>query len=434
MSQVQKSFKKFMVIWTGQFLSILGSGISSFGLSIWVLARTGSNTGFALSFLFQVLPGILFAPIAGSFADRFNRKRILLITDSLDALLKLLMIALLYFDSMNLIYVYAILFLSSTLATFQGPAFESSVPQIVPKEQLGRANGLRQLTGAVQNLVAPAVSGALYPFIGLIGLLVIDFVTFTFAILTVVVSRIPQPLIEDNAPKMNVWTDLKVAISILREKTGFMEMIAVFALLNFIANLSMVLLGPIVLSNYSPAVFGLINSISGLSMIVGGLLAGIFPVKKNKVKMIFRLLVIAGLGLSVMGLSPNWYVIALGYFLFMLPIPFTNGTLGTLIQSKFPNEVLGRVSSVILALLKIVTPIAFLMAGFLSDVLFNPLLTEGGLLAPTLIGNIIGIGPQRGSALLLVISGLLLSLVCILILKNRKVMSLEEVNPDVIED
>lgn len=433
MNRDQKSFKKFLLIWGGQFLSILGSGISSFGLSIWVLARTGSNTGFALSFFFQVLPGILFAPFAGSLADRFNRKRILLLTDSLDALLKLLMIALLYFDSMELIYVYPILFISSTFSTFQGPAFESSMPQIVPKEQLGRANGLRQLTGAVQNLVAPAVSGALYPLIGLIGLLIIDFITFAFAILTVLTQRIPQPLVRKEEENLNVWGDMRRALAFLREKTGFIEMIVVFALLNFIANLAMVLLGPIVLSNYSPSVFGLINSISGLAMIAGGLLAGLFPVKKHRVRTIFKLLMVAGLGLSIMGLSPKWYVIAGGFFLFMLPIPFTNGTLGTLVQSKFPNQVLGRVSSLILALLKIVTPLAFLIAGFLSDVVFNPLLKNGGLLSNTLIGDYIGVGPQRGSALLLVICGLLLVMVCFGILKNEKVMSLEELNPDVIE-
>lgn len=423
-----------MVIWAGQFLSILGSGISSFGLSIWVLARTGSNTGFALSFLFQVLPGILFAPLAGSFADRYNRKRILIITDSLDALLKLLMIYLLYFDHMQLVTVYIILFISSTLGTLQGPAFESSVPQIVPKEQLGRANGLRQLTGAVQSLISPVVAGALYPFIGLVGLIAIDFFSFVLAILTVLVSHIPQPLLKGDESKLSVWADLKFAVSIIREKTGFMELIVMTALLNFVANISMVLIGPIVLSNYSPAVFGLINSISGLAMMVGGLLAGLFPVKDHKVRAIFRLLMFAGIGLSIMGLSPEWYVIALGFFLFMLPIPFANGTLGTLIQSKFPNEVLGRVSSVILALLKIVTPLAFLMAGFLSDVVFNPLLKQGGILSSSLLGNVIGVGPQRGSALLLVISGFLLVLVCLSILKNQKVMSLEIANPDVLGD
>lgn len=344
------------------------------------------------------------------------------------------MMLLLYFGAMKLLNVYLILFLSSTLNTFQGPAFDASVPQIVPKEQLGRANGLRQLTRSVQSMVAPVAAGALYPVIGLIGLLAIDFVTFLFAITTVLVQRIPQPILRDaKKTKNKVWDDVKGAMAVIRSKSGFIELIAVFGLLNFIANLAIVLIGPIVISSYSESIYGLVNSISGVAMVIGGMIAGAFPVKKHRVRSIFRSLIFTGLGLCIMGASPLWYVLAAGFFVAMLPIPFTNGTFGTLIHMKFPGEMLGRVGALIDALLKMITPIAFLLAGFLSDKVFNPLLVEGGALADTFVGRWIGVGSQRGSGLILIISGILLAITCIAMLCNKRVMMLEEVNPDEVE-
>ncbi|MDO4754000.1 MAG: hypothetical protein Q4A41_03255 [Bacillota bacterium] len=226
-------------------------------------------------------------------------------------------------------------------------------------------------------------------------------------------------------------TDMKAAMSMIRSKTGFIKLILVFALLNFIANLSIVLIGPIIISNYEPSVYGVVNSVSGVAMVLGGIFAGVFPVKRNRVRAIFRALIVSGIGLCVMGVSPSWPVIATGFFLAMLPVPFTNGTFGTLIHMKFPGEMLGRVGAMIEALLRLIVPLAFVMAGFLSDHVFNPLLVEGGPLADTFFGRVVpGVGPQRGSGLVLIVSGLLLALTCLAMLFNKRVMNLEYVNPD----
>lgn len=165
-------------------------------------------------------------------------------------------------------------------------------------------------------MVAPVVAGALYPLIGLIGLLAIDFVTFLFAIITVLVQRIPQPILKEvEQTKNKVWNDVKSTLSIIRTKPGFFQLIAVFGLLNFIANLAIVLIGPIIISTYDGAVYGLVNSISGASMVIGGIVAGAFPAKKNRVRYIFRSLILTGLGICVMGVSPLWYVLAAGLVL-----------------------------------------------------------------------------------------------------------------------
>src|SRR5699024_2108492 len=110
-------FKRFLVVWFGQFVSMLGSGISSFGLSLWIFMMTKSATSFAMTFLVQILPGILFAPLAGSFADRFHRKKIIILTDSLDAVVKVFLVFLLLSKKMEVWMVYPITFISQSLGT-----------------------------------------------------------------------------------------------------------------------------------------------------------------------------------------------------------------------------------------------------------------------------------------------------------------------------
>lgn len=429
----EKSYKKFIFIRLGQFVSILGSGLSAFGISIRILAKTKSATDFSLTFLMQILPGIVLAPIAGSFADRKNRKKIMIFADSLDALLKVALIILLTTGLLKLRMIYVFLFISGITGVFQAPAFSASLPEIVPKDFLGRANGMMQLIMAIQNIVAPILAGALYAGIGLRGLFIVDLLTYLFGVLTLLPVNIPQPEYKDEKIELaSFMEDLKFSLTYLRKKTGFMEMIMVFAFINFIANLSMVLVGPLVMEAYDEKIYGLVNSASGIGMVVGGALSGLVEIKEGRVKKIFQSFLLSALGLVIMGVSPSWKVIGLGFFVFMLPVPFANGNFGTLTQLKIEGEYLGRVGSLINAILKIVTPLAIILSGILADKVFNPMFVEGGSLYDSRIADLIGRGRGRGIGLLFIISGLLLLITCLSMFSNKKVMGMEENNPDVI--
>ncbi len=432
----EKSMKKFTIIWIGQFLSILGSGVSAFGLSIWVLKETSSTTSFALTFLAQILPGILFAPIAGSLADRKKRKNIILLTDSFDAVLKLVIVFLLVTNRLRVWMIYPIGFLSATMSSLQGPAFSAIIPSVVPKDQLGRANGMMQLIRAIQSLIAPIIAGALYSVISLSGLFVIDFITFIVAILTMLPQSISQKLVEKTESSFvkTIVSDFKFTMNYIKSKTGLMQLIVAFSVLNFLANLVMVLIGPLVMANYDAYIFGIVNSVSGVAMIVGGLIAGIIPAKKNKVRSIFISLTLSGIGLSTIGVSPNWIAIATGFFIFMLPLPFANGTLGTLLQTKIEPTALGRVGAIMGAMLQAVTPIAIISAGLLADYIFKPLLIKGGALTGTWLSALIGEGSARGIGLMFIISGILLTVLCVSMLLNKIVMNMEHNIPDVIDN
>lgn len=412
--------KTFMVIWFGQFISMLGSALSAFGLGIWIFQKTGSAASFAMSAVCTVLPALLFAPFAGSIADRKKRKAIILLTDSIDAFLKILIVTLLIFNKLELWMVYPLVFISGTLGTFQNPAFGASIPMLVPTDRLTRANGLLQFSSAIQNLLAPVIAGFLYPLIELKGLFIIDFVSFFFALASIAFIKIPQPLIEKTKDSLVLAAlkDLKYAWKYLIQKKGLMQLIVFFAFLNFIANLSMILLGPLMMSVYNSQAYGNVQAGIGLAMLLGGLCSSLIPDTKNKIKRILLILSLCSIGPIISGTTLNRIIITGGFFIFMFPVPYVNTLLMSIFQIKIERNVLGRVGALMTAILAAITPIAYLCAGPLADYVFEPLMNEKG----------------RGIGLIFIISGILLIISCLLMRLNKTVTSIEKRLPDYVDN
>ena len=412
--------KTFMVIWFGQFISMLGSALSAFGLGIWIFQKTGSAASFAMSAVCTVLPALLFAPFAGSIADRKKRKAIILLTDSIDAFLKILIVTLLIFNKLELWMVYPLVFISGTLGTFQNPAFGASIPMLVPTDKLTRANGLLQFSSAIQNLLAPVIAGFLYPLIELKGLFIIDFVSFFFALASIAFIKIPQPSIEKTKDSLVLAAlkDLKYAWKYLIQKEGLMQLIVFFAFLNFIANLSMILLGPLMMSVYNSQAYGNVQAGIGLAMLLGGLCSSLIPDTKNKIKRILLILSLCSIGPIISGTTLNRIIITGGFFIFMFPVPYVNTLLMSIFQIKIERNVLGRVGALMTAILAAITPIAYLCAGPLADYVFEPLMNEKG----------------RGIGLIFIISGILLIISCLLMRLNKTVTSIEKRLPDYVDN
>jgi len=367
-----------------------------------------------------VLPALLFASFAGSIADRKKRKAIILLTDSIDAFLKILIVTLLIFNKLELWMVYPLVFISGTLGAFQNPAFGASIPMLVPSDKLTRANGLLQFSSAIQNLLAPVIAGFLYPLIELKGLFIIDFVSFFFALASIAFIKIPQPSIEKTKDSLVLaaFKDLQYAWKYLIQKEGLMQLIVFFAFLNFIANLSMILLGPLMMSVYNSQAYGNVQAGIGLAMLLGGLCSSLIPDTKNKIKRILLILSLCSIGPIISGTTLNRIIITGGFFIFMFPVPYVNTLLMSIFQIKIERNVLGRVGALMTAILAAITPIAYLCAGPLADYVFEPLMNEKG----------------RGIGLIFIISGILLIISCLLMRLNKTVTSIEKRLPDYVDN
>lgn len=411
----KKNFSKFVYIWAGQFVSILGSGISAFGLSVWIYYETGCATPFAISFLCNILPGIFFAPFAGSFADRKSRKKIMIISDSLDACLKIIMAVLLFFGQLRVWMVYPILFFSSTFSTFQGPAYSACIPSMVPPQMLTKANGLIQFSSAAQSMISPALAGVLYPMLGLKGLIIIDFMTYFVGVVIVALSSIPKTVVEETEQSgmKLVLADFVESVKIINTVKGFMQMVFVFSFLNFVANIAMILVGPMVLSNYSSIEYGYVETIYALSMLIGSMIVAVIPNCKNMACRMFAVLSVSGVGLIISGANNNWIIISIGMFVFFFFVPYANSLFQTYFQTAFDNNCLGRVGALLSAILKIASPLACIFAGPVIDYCFEPLMQENGVLGKSFVSHIIGYGPGRGCGLMFMICGIVLTITCL---------------------
>jgi MFS transporter, DHA3 family, macrolide efflux protein len=433
--RIEKGMRVFLVVWFGQTVSVIGSGLTGFALDIWIYQRTGSVTQFALAFLFSQIPPILISPFAGALVDRWNRRYCMILSD-LGAGLSTVTISLLLFTGhLHIWHVYIATALSSVFSTLQWPAYSASIPMLVPKEQLNRANGLTELSESLTMLLPPVLGGALLVTIQLQGVILIDFVTFLFSVVTLLSVRFPKikpDTTEDDSSdtteeeeKSSLFSDLTYGWKYINSRPGLLALIIFFAASNFILAIVSVLLTPLVLSFTSAATLGLILTIDGVGMLVGTL---VISTRRGPTRQIYTILgfqMLGGLCILVTGLRTSAPLIAVAAFLFAFGSPMINCSSQVIWQKKVPQEIQGRVFAVERMIISSLQPIAYIASGPLADRVFEPLMAANGLLAGS-IGQIIGVGKGRGIGLLFMIMGVLSILISVIAFQYRRLRFLED--------
>ncbi|PKO12848.1 MAG: MFS transporter [Chloroflexi bacterium HGW-Chloroflexi-10] len=429
-----KNMRTFTTIWIGQLISLFGSGLTSFALGVWIYQQTGRATPFALTVLFGSLPAVLLGPLTGSLADRWNRKKLMLLADTGNALLTLGALLLLSGNHLEIWNIYLIALLGSVFSAFQEPAFAASVVMLVPKKDLQRANGMAQMSNALGNLVPPLLAGLLFGLIGLKGIILIDFVTYFAALGTLILAVIPQPEQTDKNEKHNVMQDARLGWRYLRTNSGLLGMMFYFAWVNFMANFAMVLQGPMVLSTFSSVTLGSIQTAGGLGMLIGSILLSIWGGPKRKIPGIIGFIALSGLGLGFTGLRADPFLIGAGMFAFLFFIPLASGASQAIFQTKVPADLQGRVFAMRSMISRSIMPLAFLSAGPLADMVFEPLMQTGGPMSDTIIGQILGVGAGRGIGLIFVLGSLGLLAASLLAYLNPRIRNIESEIPDALPD
>ncbi len=422
----------FLLIWLGQLFSILGSGLSSFALGVWIYNQTGQATPFALTVLFGTLPRLLVMPLAGSLADRWNRRLLMILADTGAVLGTLAVAFLLFFGSLQVWHIYLVVAVSSLFSAFQEPAYMASITMLVPKKDFARANGMIQMGQAIGGIVTPLLAGILFVAIGLKGIILIDITTFCQAVCPLLIIHIPQPeLVESSHEKKSVASDFAKGWNFISSRSGLLGLLLYYAMINFLVNVVAVLNTPMILSAHSAAVLGGIQTAMGIGMLGGGLVMSTWGGPKTlRIPKVIGFITVAVLGMVVAGLRPNPLFAGVGFFIMLFFIPIASGTSMAIWQAKVPPELQGRVFSVRSLLAQSMMPLAFLISGPLADHVFSPLMRDGGFLAKTFIGALLGAGPGRGIGLMFVISGLLAVVASGLAYLNPHIRDLEQELPD----
>jgi MFS transporter, DHA3 family, macrolide efflux protein len=422
----------FGIVWFGQLISFIGSGLSSFGLGVWVYQSTGSITLFALISLFANLPGALLGPFAGTLVDRWDRRKALLYSD-LGAGISTTVILLLFLTGgLELWHLYLATFVSGTCAALRWPALTAATTQLVPKRQYARVNGLLQIVLVGRVLVSPLLAGVLIGWIGLQGIILVDFTTFLFAIGTLQAISIPRPeeTAEGKASKGSFFQETVYGWRYITARPGLFALMNLFSMVNFLMEMTIVLFTPLVLSFGSPATLGSVMSLGGIGYLAGSVVASTWNGAKRRAYTVIGSMLLMGLFMIVIGLQPTQLVVIAGTFMAMFCLPILSCANQVIWQEKVASDLQGRVFAIRGAIVLATPPLAYLAAGPLSDRVFEPLMAANGLLAGSL-GRIIGIGQGRGIALLVICMGLSVMLAAVAGYLNPHLRKVEDELPHV---
>lgn len=397
--------RNFVLIWSGQLVSVIGSGLTGFALGYWVYQETHSVTRFTLIFVMTSLPGVVLAPFAGAFVDRWNRRRVMLLSDSISALVTASLAVLMATGALRIGHIYIGVAVQSTAGVFQWLAYSAAITMQIPKAQFARADGMRQLGTATAQVLSPFLAGLLVTLIHIWGVLVIDFASFLIALATLAFAHIPDPAPAD--ARKSLWRQAADGWLFIKERPGLQGLLWLFAVMNLLVGLAFVLLTPLVLSFSSAASLGGALAAASSGLVAGGLLMSAWGGPRRRVLGILALAPVLGLGLATAGFVPSLSFIYAGMFVFLAGASVVNGCSQAIWQSKVPPDLQGRVFAVRRMLAQSTTPVSYLLAGPLVDRFFEPLMARGGALAATL-GPVLGVGRGRGIGLLFVAMGMLL--------------------------
>ncbi|QOR68749.1 MFS transporter [Cytobacillus suaedae] len=435
MNTTNKSFKMFTLIWLGQLISVIGTSLTSFALGFWVLTETGSVTEFSMIILSFVLPTILVSPFAGVIIDRFSRKKLMILSNSVAALSTVIILVLVLSNSLEIWHIYFTSALASVFNTFLMPAYQSVISLLVPKNQLGRANGMIQLGESVSVILGPVVAGFLLHSYGLHAVITVDLIAFAFGVTTLIISKIPELEVKEKA-KLNAGlflTEAREGWTYIMAQPGFKWLLIFSAVINLLLGFINVLLQPLIISLSSEQTLGIVLSITGFGMLLGGILVSAWGGPKKRIHGVFISCIFAGILIALSGFTTSIVFITTCFTLFLFLIPLVNSSSQAIWQSKVEPEIQGRVFSIRRMLGTSLFPLAIILAGPLVDKVFNPLMAPGGLLAGN-IGQIIGVGEGRGIGLLFIVTGLLFIIVTVAIYLQPKVRNMEKDIPDAMDE
>lgn len=403
-----REWRVFGIVWGGQLVSLVGSGLTTFVLGLWVYQQTQSVTQFALILLSGALPRILFSPLAGVLADRWDRRWLMLLSDA-GAGLSVLAVALLYFAHHLAVWqIYVATALGAACNAFQVPAYVAVTTLLVPSRQLGRVNGLLQLGLAAQDVLSPPIAGLLISTLQIGGVLMIDVGTFVFAILTLLVVRFPATpaTVEGQTGRGSMRDEMLSGWTYIARRPGLFGLLLFYAATSFLSGMIAALIYPLVLTFASATALSVVIAVAGSGMLLSSLVMSAWRGPQRRVAGVLAGEAIFGIGLMLIGLRPAILLIALGAFIAHISLPLSYVTNQTIWQAKVAPDAQGRVFAIRQMVGRAATPLAYLLAGPLADGIFNPLLAAHGPLAGN-VGRLLGVGAGRGIGLIFVFMGAL---------------------------
>lgn len=427
-----KSLGRFTVLWSGQLVSAIGSGMTAFALGVYVFRLSGRVTDVSLVTLLAFLPPLLLGPFAGVLADRMDRRLLMILGDSLSVFGLLYILFCLGTGGASLWQICLGVLVSSVFTGLTDPAYQATVTDMLSPEEFTKASGLMQIAGASKYLISPVIAGFLMKPFGLSLILWLDVSTFVFTVLVTFLVRkdLRRKAAASSAgtaavSKVSFISSFREGIRTATVNRGIIGLTVITCLVTFFMGFIQILSSPMVLAFASSDALGSVETVAAMGMLVSGIVIGVLRFRRHYVRILWVSLMAAGLFMIVFGFRENLVTIGAGGFLFFISLPFANMALDYLVRTNIPNEVQGRVWPLISLISQFGYIVSYILCGVLADKVFSPMMVEGGVLASS-AGRVIGVGAGRGTALLVIAAGLLLGLIAPVIGRIPSIRNLEK--------
>lgn len=406
---------KFTALAVGLLVSVLGSTFTGFALGVWVFQETGSAAQYGLTLVMNFLPGILVSPVAGALVDRWSRWSVLAASSAVSATVIFILALLHTAGLLEPWHIFLTIAFQSMVRSVQVPALNSVVVLLVPQDQVARANGMVLMAQAIGGMLGVAVGGLLLVSIGLTGVLLIDCATYLFNIAVLLFVPIPRPPRTEagTAGAGKLLSEIRQGWRYLTSRRGLVALALFYSALNLCVGYADVLITPVVLSFASAVALGVVLAFAGAGMTLGSLALTTWGGPRRRIHGLAGFALPLGLFLCLGALRPSIPLIIVAVLGFTFCSTIVDGTSRSILQLEVEPDMQGRVFASFSMVTQSVLCVSYALAGPVADHYFEPLLAEGGALAGS-VGAVIGVGPGRGMAFLVLLLGLLM-LVCAIV-------------------
>ena len=405
--------KDFLILWSTQSISQLGSSITGFALTLWLYEATGSSLSTAVLAICSYAPYVLMSIFAGALTDRFDKKKTMLGCDVFAAICTMIVFVLFRTNSLMVWHLYVLNAISGLMNTVQQPASEVAMTLIMPEKYYQKTSGLRSLSSSLISILNPLIATSLYSFLGLNGVIAVDIASFMIASIALLFFiKIPE---NKSDKRERVLVLAKEGLMFLRENPLIMALILFMSGVNLTASAFDATLPGYVLPNPKggSSVLGLVTACSGVAMIIGSLIVSVLPKPRNRVKIIY-LTMLFSLGTEnfLLAFSREPALWCIGQIIGWILVPVMSANLDVILRTSIPVQLQGRVYACRNTLLFFTIPIGLFFGGFMVDHVCEPLMRVYGDLS--ILKTLFGTGKGSGAALMMLLLGVSGSLICII--------------------
>lgn len=428
MKNLIKRLKIFIILWSTQSLSQLGSVMTNFTLTLWIYEKTGSALQISLLSICSYAPYVVMSIFAGALIDRLDKKKVMLVCDSLAACTTIIVLILLKNDSLSPLHLYILNAFNGLMNTIQQPASDVAMTLIVEKDDYQRTSGLRSFSQSLITIINPILATAIFSLLGIEAVIFIDLITFVIAFITLLLFiEIPKLLQETTPKKESIFAATKVGLTYLKDNPMILHLILFLSGVNLVASAFDVVLPAYVLprENGGETILSIVSSCAGVATLIGSLIATVLPKPKNRIQIIYATMLIS-LGTENFLLAFTnepilWYLSQIIGWIF---VPIMGANLDVVLRMTIPVQMQGRIYSCRNTLQFFTIPIGCFLGGFMVDEVCEPMIVKAS--ADSILLQFFGSEKGSRAAMMMFILGITGISICLVYRKILRKYNFQE--------